>query len=94
MSPLIILSLATAGVLFASAQSGSEGAGSSKPTEDKRIEREKGYHYAHPKNTGPTPESAKESNAARDAKREKKGELDATAPPTRTPETKSAAPNQ
>ena len=89
------LCLVIAGPLLAWGQSGSVGEGSAKPVkpaEDKRIEREKGYHYAHPKNTGPTPESAKESNAGRDAKSRKKAELDATSPPTRTPETKSATP--
>lgn len=89
-----MLCLATAGFLLASGQERSTGAGNAKPPEDKRIEREKGYHYAHPKNTGPTPESAKESGANRDTKRQKKPELDATTPPTRTPETKSATQPQ
>lgn len=94
MNRVLISCFATAGFLLASGQSGSAGADHSESTKDTRIEREKGYHYAHPKNTGPTPESAKESAAGRDAKREKKDELDATAPPTRTPETKSATPPQ
>ncbi len=91
---VLISCFAAAGLLLASGQSGSSGASNSKPSDDKRIEREKGYHYAHPKNTGPTPESAKENNTSRDAKREKKGELDATTPPTRTPESKSAPDDQ
>ena len=47
-------------------QSGASG--SEDKNEDKRIVREKGYHYAHPKNTGPTPESTKENSSDKDAK--------------------------
>lgn len=88
-----VLWLVTVGLLSPSAQSGSAGAGptkpATKPAEDKRIEREKGYHYARPKNTGPTPESARDGSSNRNTNSQKKSDLDATAPPSRTPQTKS-----
>ncbi len=56
-----------------------------KAREDRRVIRDKGYHYTHPKNTGPTPESDKESKSDKDAKRDRNG-LNGTTPPTYTPQ--------
>ncbi|MGI8988211.1 MAG: hypothetical protein ACR2I2_01350 [Bryobacteraceae bacterium] len=82
----ITLGLLFVGLQSAPAQSKPSEDSDLKAREDRRITRDKGYHYTHPKNTGPTPESEKESKSDNDAKRNR-NDLNGITPPTYTPQT-------